>query len=191
MASILALPLAQWLGLLSFVLGVIVFYQKNDRNLKVLMLVFNLNHMLHFLLMGSMVSAMSALLSAVRSATAIRTSSKAVAALFIVLCIANGVWFAQSIYDLLPIVATIIGTVSIFLLQGITMRIGFLCGSILWLANNMIIGSIGGVMLESTLALVNIMTIYRLHKSDREDQYAVSNNESSKQTETGNSKTKL
>lgn len=166
MASILALPLAQWLGLLSFVLGVIVFYQKNDRNLKVLMLVFNLNHMLHFFLMGSMVSAMSALLSAVRSATAIRTSSKAVAALFIGLCIANGVWFAQSIYDLLPIIATIIGTVSIFLLQGITMRIGFLCGSILWLANNLIIGSIGGVMLESTLALVNIMTIYRLHKSD-------------------------
>lgn len=165
MATLLALSLAQWLGLLSFVLGIIVFYQKNDRTLKVLMLIFNINHMLHFFLLGSAISAVSALLSAFRTATAIRTSSGWAAAAFIVLCIANGAWFANDIYDLLPVIATIIGTTSIFLLKGAAMRFGFLIGSVLWLANNVLIGSIGGVMLESTLAIVNLVTIYRLREA--------------------------
>ncbi|MDF5517701.1 YgjV family protein, partial [Vibrio parahaemolyticus] len=72
--------LAQALGFISFGLGFSVFYQKNDRHLKILMLIFNLNHLLHFLLLGSMVSALSALLSALRTTTAIFVSSKRVAA---------------------------------------------------------------------------------------------------------------
>ncbi|MDF5034215.1 YgjV family protein, partial [Vibrio parahaemolyticus] len=40
--------LAQALGFISFGLGFSVFYQKNDRHLKILMLIFNLNHLLHF-----------------------------------------------------------------------------------------------------------------------------------------------
>lgn len=61
------IDLAQALGFLSFGLGISTFYQKNDRHLKILMLVFNLNHLLHFLLLGSMLSALSALLSALRT----------------------------------------------------------------------------------------------------------------------------
>jgi len=169
-AALLALSFAQWLGLLSFVLGIAVFCQKNDRNLKVLMLIFNLNHMLHFFLLGSMISAISALLSAFRTATAIRTSSKWAAAIFVVLCIVNGALFANDVYDLLPVIATIIGTISLFLLKGMTMRVGFLIGSVLWLVNNILIGSIGGMMLESTLAIVNLITIYRLREAPMPSQ---------------------
>ncbi|ELK8511295.1 YgjV family protein, partial [Vibrio vulnificus] len=89
------IDLAQALGFLSFGLGISTFYQKNDRHLKILMLVFNLNHLLHFLLLGSMVSALSALLSALRTTTSIFTSSRWVAAFFIVIGVTSGVWMAQ------------------------------------------------------------------------------------------------
>jgi len=75
---------AQVLGFFSFVLGIYAFYQKDDKKLKIIMVIFNLNHLVHFILLGSIVSALSTLLSAIRTTTAIYISSARVAALFII-----------------------------------------------------------------------------------------------------------
>ncbi|HAS6503551.1 YgjV family protein [Vibrio parahaemolyticus] len=160
--------LAQALGFISFGLGFSVFYQKNDRHLKILMLIFNLNHLLHFLLLGSMVSALSALLSALRTTTAIFVSSKRVAAVFIVISLVSGFWVAEQWHDLWPIIGTVIGTYSVFCLSGIRMRIGFLLGASCWLTNNILVGSIGGTLLEMTVIVMNLLTIYRLHRQQSE-----------------------
>ncbi|EGQ7818735.1 YgjV family protein [Vibrio parahaemolyticus] len=160
--------LAQALGFISFSLGFSVFYQKNDRHLKILMLIFNLNHLLHFLLLGSMVSALSALLSALRTTTAIFVSSKRVAAVFIVISLVSGFWVAEQWRDLWPIIGTVIGTYSVFCLSGIRMRIGFLLGASCWLTNNILVGSIGGTLLEMTVIVMNLLTIYRLHRQQSE-----------------------
>ncbi len=140
------IDLAQALGFLSFGLGISTFYQKNDRHLKILMLVFNLNHLLHFLLLGSMLSALSALLSALRTTTSIFTSSKWVAAIFILIGIVSGLGMAEHWWELWPIVGTVIGTYSLFVLSGIRMRIGFLAGATCWLINNILVGSIGAII---------------------------------------------
>lgn len=161
------LNLAQVVGYVSFILGISTFYQKDDRKLKIIMVVFNLNHMLHYLLLGSIVSALSALLSALRSATAIYVSSKAVAAIFILISLVSGIWLADTIWELWPIIGTVIGTYSVFVLKGIQMRIGFLIGAMCWLTNNILVGSIGGSLLEITLITVNLMTIFRLLKDQR------------------------
>ncbi|CAE6930510.1 YgjV family protein [Vibrio sp. B1FLJ16] len=160
--------LAQALGFISFGLGISVFYQKNDRLLKILMLVFNLNHLLHFLLLGSMVSALSALLSALRTTTAIFVSSKRVAAVFIAISLVSGFWVAEQWRDLWPILGTVIGTYSVFCLSGIQMRIGFLLGASCWLTNNILVGSIGGTLLEMTVIVMNSLTIYRLYRQQSE-----------------------
>ncbi|SUQ28481.1 membrane protein [Vibrio vulnificus] len=166
------IDLAQALGFLSFGLGISTFYQKNDRHLKILMLVFNLNHLLHFLLLGSMLSALSALLSALRTTTSIFTSSKWVAAIFILIGIGigigigivSGLGMAEHWWELWPIVGTVIGTYSLFVLSGIRMRIGFLAGATCWLINNILVGSIGGTLLEMTVIIMNLITIYRLYR---------------------------
>lgn len=160
--------LAQALGFVSFGLGFSVFYQRNDRRLKILMLIFNLNHLLHFLLLGSMVSALSALLSALRTTTAIFVSSKRVAAFFIVISLLSGFWVAEQWHDLWSIAGTVIGTYSVFCLSGIRMRIGFLLGAACWLTNNILVGSIGGTLLEVSLMAMNSMTIYRLYRQQSE-----------------------
>ncbi|EGQ8079255.1 YgjV family protein [Vibrio vulnificus] len=158
------IDLAQALGFLSFGLGISTFYQKNDRHLKILMLVFNLNHLLHFLPLGSMLSALSALLSALRTTTSIFTSSKWVAAIFILIGIVSGLGMAEHWWELWPIVGTVIGTYSLFVLSGIRMRIGFLAGATCWLINNILVGSIGGTLLEMTVIIMNLITIYRLYR---------------------------
>ncbi|WP_428804039.1 YgjV family protein [Vibrio kyushuensis] len=162
------LNLAQVLGYVSFVLGVSAFYQKDDKKLKIIMVIFNLNHMLHYLLLGSIVSVLSALLSTLRTAAAIYVSSKKVAAVFIFISLVSGVWLSNSIWELWPILGTIIGTYSVFVLKGIQMRIGFLIGATCWLTNNILVGSIGGTLLEVTLISVNLMTIFRLLREQRQ-----------------------
>ncbi|MCZ4372946.1 YgjV family protein [Vibrio diazotrophicus] len=154
--------LAQALGLVSFVLGISTFYQKDDRKLKIIMLIFNMNHLLHYLLLGSMTSALGAALSAVRTGTSIYTSSRYVAAVFIVLGLSIGLSISNHWWDMWPIVGTVIGTFAVFMLRGIAMRIAFLVGGICWLINNIIVGSIGGTMLEATLICVNLLTMFRL-----------------------------
>lgn len=162
------LSLAQVLGYISFILGVSTFYQKDDKKLKIAMLIFNLNHVLHFLLLGSIVSVLSALLSALRTATAIYVSSKTVTVGFIFISLVCGVWLSNSIWELWPILGTIIGTYSVFVLKGIQMRIGFLIGATCWLINNILVGSIGGTLLEVTVISVNVMTIFRLLKEQQQ-----------------------
>ncbi len=70
---------AQCLGFLSYGLGVYCFYQKGDRKLKITMLVFNANHTLHFLLLEAHTSVIGTLLSGIRTALSIKTSSRTVA----------------------------------------------------------------------------------------------------------------
>ncbi|GAL35746.1 arginine/ornithine antiporter ArcD [Vibrio maritimus] len=65
----------------------------------------------------------------------------------------------------MSIIGTMIGTFSMFVLSGVAMRVGFLVGATCWLINNILVGSIGGTLLEATLIVTNLVTIYRLRKS--------------------------
>ncbi|EKO3390933.1 YgjV family protein [Vibrio fluvialis] len=161
------LSLAQALGFVSFGLGISTFYQKNDRRLKIVMFVFNLNHLLHFILLGSAVSALSAALSAMRTASSIYTSSKYVAAIFLLAGAGLGLYIAEHWWDLWPVIGTMIGTFAIFMLRGIQMRIAFLIGACCWLTNNILVGSIGGTLLELTVITVNSLTIFRMLREQK------------------------
>jgi hypothetical protein len=52
------LDFAQVLGLLSFALGILCFYPKDDRRLKITMIVMNINHALHFALLGALTACL-------------------------------------------------------------------------------------------------------------------------------------
>jgi hypothetical protein len=58
--------------------------------------------------------------------------------------------------------------VALFLLQGIPMRLLMLCGTSLWIANNVIAGSIGGTALEVVVAITNITTMVRMAQHRRQ-----------------------
>lgn len=162
--------LAQALGFVSYALGVLCFYQKDDKKLKFIMLTMNLNNAIHFALLGAATASLGSLLSVVRTGLAIRTSSRAVAFVFIALTIVSGYWLASSWKDIFPLLGTCIGTYALFCLRGINMRIAFLCGALCWLTNNILVGSIGGTLLELTLLVVNGNTIRKLYFSPRREQ---------------------
>lgn len=158
---------AQLVGYAAFVLGVGSFLQTDDRRFKLFMLGECLAYMLHFGLLGNPTAVASSALSALRSWLSLHTRSVWVALAVVAANLGLGWWLAERPADWLPLGASCLGTLALFLLQGVAMRLVMLCGTGLWIANNLIVGSIGGTALEVVVALVNLSTIVRLWRDAR------------------------
>ena len=156
---------AQCIGYLAFVLGVGSFLQTDDRRFKSFMIGECLAYVAHFALLGNPSAVASSAISTVRSVLALKTRSPWVVALVVAINIAFGLAVAKQASDWLPLTASCLGTFALFMLQGIPMRLLMLCGTGLWIANNVIVGSIGGTALELAVAAVNLTTIIRLSRS--------------------------
>jgi hypothetical protein len=50
-------------------------------------------------------------------------------------------------------------------MRGIPFRVVLLCSTLMWLANNIVTGSIGGTVLELANATINISTMIRMARS--------------------------
>jgi hypothetical protein len=153
---------AQCFGYLAFVLGVSSFTQTSDRRFKLLMTGECLAYVVHFALLGNPTAVASSLLSTLRSVLALRTRSPWVAFAVVAANLALGAALARQPADWLPLGASCLGTLALFLLQGVAMRLVMLAGTSLWIANNLIAGSIGGTALEVVVAGVNLWTIARM-----------------------------
>ena len=153
---------AQWAGYAAFVLGVGSFMQKDDRRFKLFMAAECLAYIIHFTLLGRPTAVASSTMSLLRSVLALYTRSRWVALFVILANIGLGLGFATRASDWLPMGASCIGTLALFLMEGVRMRVAMLCGTLLWIVNNIIAGSVGGTALEVVIAAVNLVTIRRM-----------------------------
>lgn len=158
---------AQCVGYVAFVLGVASFLQKDDRRFKLFMAAECLAYVVHFSLLGNPTAVASSTMSVIRSLLALRTRSVWVAAAVVAANIALGLYLAERPSDWLPLGASCLGTLALFLLKGVPMRLVMLGGTGLWIANNVIVGSIGGTALEVVIAVVNSVTIVRMLRDQR------------------------
>jgi len=87
--------------------------------------------------------------------------------LFILLSLTLGVSISDYWTDFFPVIGSCFGTYALFCLSGIPMRQAFTCGAVCWLINNILVGSLGGILLEMTLLVVNFNTMWRIHRSGK------------------------
>ena len=160
--TILSVP--QIFGYLAFGFGVGCFLQKNDLRFKVFMSLECLSYVIHFWLLGNHTAVASTAVSLGRSVVSIRTHSPWAGGFFICLSLLMGVLFYQGPFSVLPIIASCCGTTALYWFKGIRMRALMMVGTLLWLVNNILSGSIGGTALEACIAAANLYTIWRLHQ---------------------------
>lgn len=153
---------AQMVGYAAFVLGVAAFLQKSDVRLKLLNAAETIAYTVHFAMLGNPAASVSSFISCGRSLLAIRYRSVGLAVVFVALNVAVGSLVATTWTSWLPVAGSSLSTLAVFLLQGVRMRLTILVATLLWLANNILSGSIGGTVLELVIALANISTIVRL-----------------------------
>lgn len=156
--------LPQVLGYATFLISMVAFAQEKDRRLKVWLVGHNVLYASHFLLMDNPSAMAGALLSATRNALSLRTRALWVALLLLSANLLLGFVVIKAIWNVLPLVATAISTLSIFRLNGMRMRLGLFSATLLWLVNNILTGSIGGTAMELVIAIISCTTIFRLYR---------------------------
>ncbi|HEV8551735.1 MAG TPA: YgjV family protein [Polyangiaceae bacterium] len=156
---------AQLAGYLAFVLGVVSFLQKDDRRLKAMVGLQAFSYAVHFYLLGSAAAVAASLVTTVRALLSLRTRSPAVAVAILAVNVLLGVATVRSAVGLLPITATTAGTIAFFFFDGIPLRLILLGSTACWLTNNVLLGSIGGTLLELFIGVSNVSTCYRLWRA--------------------------
>jgi Bacterial inner membrane protein len=156
---------AQCLGYAAFALGMACFLQTDDRRFKIFMALECAAYIGHFALLGQPTAVASTAVSLGRSIASLRWRTPAVGVFFVLLSAGLGAWLFNGWLSLLPIAASCIGTTALFFLHGLRMRALMLLGTLLWLVNNLLVGSIGGSLLEACLALANLRTMHGLWRA--------------------------
>ncbi|MEC5342759.1 YgjV family protein [Brenneria populi] len=152
---------AQSVGILAFLVGITMFFNRNDRKFKIQLSVYSAVIGCHFFLMGANAAGVSALLNSARTLIAIKTHNIAVMLLFISLTLVFGLANIRHVMELLPILGTVASTWALFRTSGLTTRGIIWCSTACWVAHNIWLGSIGGLMIESSFLLMNGFTIIR------------------------------
>ena len=164
------LSLPQCLGYLAFILGVTAFLQRGDRRLKLLLAGESAVYAVHFALLGNFPASGNGVIAAVRNCLSMKTDSRWVAVLMIAASISIGLAFAHGPAGWLTVIASCISTVAMFSMRGLPLRLVLLASTLLWLANNVLSHSIGGIMLETTIAATNLSTIVRMARAALENR---------------------
>ncbi|WP_114418379.1 YgjV family protein [Marinospirillum perlucidum] len=139
------------------------FASKQDDRLLVLLVSANIAFALQFVCFQSWTAAALTLLVIIRILLARRYPGNK--RLMGLLLAANGLaailtW--QNWIDLLPLMAATLGTLGMFLLRGIPLRLVLGLAAFCWLLNNLLIGSFGGSLAEGLIMVTNAFTIRRL-----------------------------
>lgn len=155
-------------GLVALVICVVAFASKNDDRLLMLLISANVAFALQYIFFESWTAAALTLLVIVRIVLARRyMGNKAVmAGVLLASAIAAAITW-QSWVDILPMAAMVLGTLGMFLMRGISMRVFLGVAALLWMINNLLIGTIGGTIAEGLIVITNIITIIRLARAKR------------------------
>lgn len=159
--------LAQLFGYITFACGMVTFLQKHDQRFKYWLTLQNTLYGIHFFLMGNPAAVAGMVLSILRNSLSIWTRSLWVAGALIAANILIGCWVVHVWWNVLPLLAAAVATLSMFRLKGVPMRIGMLATTLLWDLNNVLTGSIGGIAMETTIAVISVITIFRIYRESR------------------------
>jgi hypothetical protein len=158
----------QIVSLIALGFCIVGFTSKHDDRLMVLLIAANVAFALQFALFGSWTAATLSLLVIGRIVLARRYMGSwqvMLAVLGVNLLAALLTW--RSPVDFFAIAAAIFGTLGMFMLRGIPMRLMLAAAAVAWMLNNIAIGSVGGTLAEAMVLIVNFITIYRLAKMKR------------------------
>lgn len=161
----LATALGQVCGLVALGFCVAGFANRNDDRLMVLLISANVAFALMFAFFESWTAAALTVLVILRIALARKFLGSwriMTAVLAVNLLVAAVTWRAPT--DIFPLTAAVLGTVGMFMLRGISLRIVLGLAALSWMLNNIVIGSVGGTLAEGMVLVTNIITIIRLHR---------------------------
>ncbi|EGU52948.1 hypothetical protein VINI7043_03420 [Vibrio nigripulchritudo ATCC 27043] len=157
----------QLVGFIAFLFGSAAFAHKCSYRMRIHLALFQVLLVAHFVLMDAMTAATTCAVSVLRIYFSTRTQSSFLMWVFIGLIWVLGLPNASEPHQYLTLLSTSIATWGMYKWEGLAMRGTVLLNTLCWLIHNLILGSVGGILMESTFAIINAITMFRLYKSQR------------------------
>jgi len=153
------LDLAQIVGFVACFVSLHACLRRDEKRFKLAILTGCLLWAAHNAMLGANMAAILSLIAAVRTALSFDVQNRKWAIVLFGVYLALSLSDKNSAFDWLPILATFIGTYSLFYCKGVTLRIVHCFGAPLWIIHDLHYGSIGGVISQSCMLALSIYTI--------------------------------
>ncbi len=161
----------QLLGLIGSALIIGAFCFKADNHYKYLIMAGNVAFSAHFFLLDAYAGAIVNIINIFRMGLSIKYhKSDLLMGGFIAIYVGVAFLTYETVYHILPVVSGIVGSVAVFKLSGIKMRLLMYIGSVSWLTYDIIFKSIGGIITELFAMCTNAITIYRLMQDKKKQE---------------------
>ncbi|OHV12817.1 YgjV family protein [Kushneria phosphatilytica] len=158
----------QIVSLIALAICLVAFASKRDDRLLKLLISANIAFTLQYLLFASWVAAAITTLVILRIVLARRhPGSYPLMAGVLAATLAVSLLFWEGWLDLLPLTAGVLGTIGMFMLRGIPMRLMLAGAALAWALTNLIIGAVGGTLAETLIFITNVITIARMARDRR------------------------
>ena len=158
----------QGFGLAALALCVLGFASRHDERLFLRLLLANVAFTLQFALLGSWVAAGITALIVLRIQLVRRyKGSWRVMSAILIATLVVALPGLGSLHALWPLAAGLIGTLAMFMFEGIAMRWLLAAAAFCWVMANLLVGSIGGTAAEILILVTNLVTIGRLMRARR------------------------
>lgn len=159
-------PLAQTIGIFAMIVTVWSFAFIDEKKFRTVMLIGQMIFVTHFVLLGAYMWAVWFWLAAGRTFWSTFINKKPyVYWMFSALYVFVGYLKVHTWYDILPLLWGLTAMTGLFFGRGIWVRYFFIAAPMIILIYNIIVGSIGGIINEILVIILNISTIIRMmHK---------------------------
>lgn len=159
----------QLLGYAAYTISLIAATQKKDKKLFLLFSFSNALFSLHQFLLGNLSAAASKIIVGTRMLLNIRFKGAVIAFPFATIAVVSGYYTYQTPVSVLPVIAVVLATFVAAYSGGIKLRICFIVCCSLWLIHNIVRGSIGGSIEETTNIILYASTIWRMKKDQKKE----------------------
>lgn len=153
--------IGQGIGILAFLIGLTVFIQRDDKKLKIRLVIYTAFMGLHFFFLGATPAGISASLNSVRTLVSIYFRKQIFMYIFIFLTLALTVPNIHHWMEVLPVIGTVMSTVAFFKFTHLPLRITMWLSTVCWVIYNFWVGTIGGMLIESSFLIINGIAICR------------------------------
>ena len=156
-------PFVQLTGFSAMIVIIFAYLQKDDYNVKKLMLLSTLLWGTHFYLLGMYSGLAANAIWVVRFFLSVKFWRNKNAFIFVVLLTIWVAYFTvNGIWSFIPVIASIVWAFSYFFLENLKLRFAMLFNSFLWVAYHSYVGSLTWMMNDILTQSLLIFTIYRM-----------------------------
>ena len=160
--------LAQIVGYVATVIGVIGFSQHDDSKMRLYVFVMGLTLVVHFFLLGAFTATLAAFLAASRVGLSmiprLRQNPHPIAISYVLMTVLMGLYLYERPLDIFPLFASMMGIYGFFYCEGIRMRVILFFGGGFWLTHNVLAMSYGPSVMEVFILVSNARTIMAMKK---------------------------